>query len=368
MTLPVGPNSIGFNQVNIELGFPETSTIGLNDAAVRTLFGVSSGQIDFDTGRGKSNSGSVGTTGYWFNGGDTSITSFPSTIQGIIFASDTLNVTNVAMNTAKGEAGSVSSKTKAYSCGGDTNSSFNRTYTSNIDSLVFATVTPSSVSAVLNSARTFPCGIYSGAKGYLAGGYTSYDTGQVNTIQALTYSSDAIATLSATLAAVAGGANGMSGPTKGFIAGGGNTQNPGAGTLYNTLDKLTFSSELRERISVTLAYRRQFGMNMMSDTVGYLAAGFGALTGSGSSTYIGKTEAIPFSTETPTTLSANMTSRNFSCHGISGRNAGYQGTGYPNATTVTKFTFSSETEAALGSSLSSTGNSGQGTSSGQPWN
>ena len=42
-------------QVNTELNLSSTATISLNDSAVRTLFGVSSGQISMSDGYGKSN-------------------------------------------------------------------------------------------------------------------------------------------------------------------------------------------------------------------------------------------------------------------------------------------------------------------------
>ena len=53
MTLPSG-TTISLNQVNTELSYSSTATIGLNDAAVRSLFGKSSGQISMSDGWGKS--------------------------------------------------------------------------------------------------------------------------------------------------------------------------------------------------------------------------------------------------------------------------------------------------------------------------
>ena len=55
MTLPVAPNSISLNQVNVELGRSGTTTISLNETAVRTLAGVASGAISMNDLRGKSN-------------------------------------------------------------------------------------------------------------------------------------------------------------------------------------------------------------------------------------------------------------------------------------------------------------------------
>ena len=61
MTLPSG-TTISLNQVNTELSYSSTATIGLNDAAVRTLFGKSSGQISMSDGWGKSNAVTINLT------------------------------------------------------------------------------------------------------------------------------------------------------------------------------------------------------------------------------------------------------------------------------------------------------------------
>ena len=58
MALPsTGP--ISFSDINVELAVSATTQRSLNDAAVRTLFGVASGSIDMNTGHGKSNSANL---------------------------------------------------------------------------------------------------------------------------------------------------------------------------------------------------------------------------------------------------------------------------------------------------------------------
>lgn len=95
MTLPAS-GAISFGDVNTELGLSATAQISLNDAAVRTLFGIPSGAISLNTGHGKSaityvsgtlsgsgtlaihagatsvslvGHGGVGYNDYWYDGG-----------------------------------------------------------------------------------------------------------------------------------------------------------------------------------------------------------------------------------------------------------------------------------------------------------
>jgi len=53
MSLP-SSGQISMGQVDTELGLSSTAQVSLNDSAVRTLFGVSSGQISMSSGYGKS--------------------------------------------------------------------------------------------------------------------------------------------------------------------------------------------------------------------------------------------------------------------------------------------------------------------------
>ena len=61
MALP-SSGAIAFSDINTELGVSSTTQRSLNDCAVRTLFGQSSGAVDMNTGHGKSNGGSVSYT------------------------------------------------------------------------------------------------------------------------------------------------------------------------------------------------------------------------------------------------------------------------------------------------------------------
>ena len=54
MALP-SSGQITLNQVNVELGLSGTAQISMNDSAVRTLFGIASGEIEMSDGYGKAN-------------------------------------------------------------------------------------------------------------------------------------------------------------------------------------------------------------------------------------------------------------------------------------------------------------------------
>lgn len=58
MALPAS-GQISLNQVNVELGNSGTAQISMNDAAVRGLFGIASGEIEMADGYGKSNTWSI---------------------------------------------------------------------------------------------------------------------------------------------------------------------------------------------------------------------------------------------------------------------------------------------------------------------
>lgn len=53
MTLPVYPNAISFQQVNIEKSFAANTELSMDSVAMRTMFGIPSGQISMADGHGK---------------------------------------------------------------------------------------------------------------------------------------------------------------------------------------------------------------------------------------------------------------------------------------------------------------------------
>lgn len=79
MTLPVSPAPISLSQVAIELGGSGTATASLNDAGVRSLAGVPSGEISLSTLYGKSSvpTPSLPTSTYLGRYGNGGYTEYP---------------------------------------------------------------------------------------------------------------------------------------------------------------------------------------------------------------------------------------------------------------------------------------------------
>ena len=73
MTLPAS-GAISLNNVNVELGLSGTTSINMNQASVRTLFGVASGAISMSDGYGKSNTIAIGYTVVAGGGGGGNVT------------------------------------------------------------------------------------------------------------------------------------------------------------------------------------------------------------------------------------------------------------------------------------------------------
>ena len=73
MALPAS-GQITLNQVNVELGNSGTAQIGMNDAAVRGLFGIASGEIGMADGYGKSSANFYGPRGLFMGGNTGSLT------------------------------------------------------------------------------------------------------------------------------------------------------------------------------------------------------------------------------------------------------------------------------------------------------
>ena len=89
MALPsTGP--ISFSDINVELAVSATTQRSMDDAAVRTLFGIPSGAIDMNTGHGKANRVSLS---YTFSVNTTETTITASSLPGYIAGKSDITIT-----------------------------------------------------------------------------------------------------------------------------------------------------------------------------------------------------------------------------------------------------------------------------------
>lgn len=114
-----------------------------------------------------------------------------SSIDKFTFSTTTASIISATLNVTQQPGVSVCSATKGYIAGGDTNTTI-------IEDINFLNETSNAISATLSTGVVYTGGVSSTTKGYIGGG-ASTGTGVGSQIQALTFSSETIATLGATL-------------------------------------------------------------------------------------------------------------------------------------------------------------------------
>lgn len=168
----------------------------------------------------------------------------------------------------------VASSTKGFWLGGGTNGT-------SCTALTFSNDTASSVTDSLDSARTYQsAGYQSGTKGYVAGG--SYGGTPMSSIEGITFSGEAVATIAATLASAKSDVGAVQSSTVGYAIGG-NT-----GSTVTDVDGFIFSTDATTNPASVLSAARTGLSGLSSASHGYLFGG-GANT---KFTFIYSTEAF----------------------------------------------------------------------------
>jgi hypothetical protein len=315
MTLPAS-GAISLNQVNVELGVTATTVRTMNDALVRSLFGVASGAISMSSGYGKTYSTVTGK-GY-FGGGDLWANSRfgvpdmgPSTseIDGITFSSETAINPAATLALARTAPAGVSSSSKGYFGGGNA--------TTEIDGINFSTETAINPATVLISGRSWLAGLSSATKGYFGGGTS---TGLASSeIDGITFATDTAINPAAVLAAARHSLTGVNSvaTSKGYFAGG-----YGPSTWSAEIDGINFSTEVAINPTATLVSARPSpaGVTSISTAKGYFCGG-------GSAWYLytelSEIDGINFSTEAAINPAATLTTPRGGAAGASSSVKGY---------------------------------------------
>jgi hypothetical protein len=179
----------------------------------------------------------------------------------------------------------------------------------------------------------------------LAAGYILSGRGAGANVQKVIFSSDTLSVLAVGLSSSRWDPAGVASNVAGYAIGG-----TDGSTMFNTIDRFTFSNDARTTIAAVLAVVSIEGMaDFQSSTAGYTAGGLG-------SSRLSRIERLTFANETMTTIGATMSEAAWEPTGCNSREAGYIGGGQGNTgleiAVVDKLTFSSETRSTLASGLS----------------
>jgi len=230
MALPASGNQITFNQINVELGNTGTDQISLNDAAVRALFGESSGAISMSDGFGASSfTPWYGTRGI-FGGGKTN-----SNIYYITIASTGNSTSFGTVSSGNSELTGFSNGTRGIFAGGKSGSSF-----LNIISYITIASTGNSTDfGDLTVGRAELTGSANDIRGIISGGNNSASVYSVNVIDYITIASTGNATDFGNMTQGTVRVASVSNDSR-VIIGGGHTT--GISAYINSMDYVTIAS------------------------------------------------------------------------------------------------------------------------------
>jgi hypothetical protein len=295
--LALGGSTVG-ESVNLELGKAATAQVGMNDTDLRTLFGVSTGQISMSNGYGKSTGPSIGLVDqtanqqYFTFSTETiatisgSIASSPGLNSGFAnsgtrsyytvgtaynfhnYANQTNGTTAAAPAENRSQSGQMNSQTRGYWGGGSTSPRNDIGFT--IDGLVFSSETQIGIIGSLVQGRSQTCGVSSPSeagtgRGYFGGGGTEPSTVLTGQVDGLIFASQSVIDPAAGLVQARRLCSGYQSSVRGYWAG---------GSGFDQIDGIQFSTETTVDPGAVLVQARQApGSGTNSLTRGYTFGG-----------------------------------------------------------------------------------------------
>lgn len=260
-----------------------------------------------------SNIGGVGTDGRVLQ---------HTTIQAFDFASKQFTVVADTLPIGTQEAAGVSSSTKGYVCGGQWQTATGNTYVAitSIYSMSYITETIATPTGVLAVARAAAAGVSSSTRGYVTGGAGAGVYSQE--IDGIDFASETSINPAAVISVLTSQQTPMNSPLKGYVAGGTTTVASTAGR--NHIDALTFSSETVATLASSIGSQRYGGAGFENSTQGYVHSGFanGTVPKDFGTMKLEATKIL-YSTEGVTVLAALVTAAGGMGPGISSTTDGY---------------------------------------------
>lgn len=170
-------------------------------------------------------------------GGETGSTVYRNEIVRFGYVAEVSAILSAVLSVARRYCAGVSKDTHGYVVGGYTGS-----MSSEVDGIVFASEAAYNPSVTLSTARARHGAAESSLKGYFAGGETTLNSVEIASIEALTFSSETMATLAAVLDTNHGQMAGMRGVSKAYFAGDNST----------VIRALTFATDAAASLSAAL--------------------------------------------------------------------------------------------------------------------
>lgn len=285
----------------------------------------------------------VGVAGYAAGGYNNSSGEL-SSIEKLLFSTETQSVLSATMTNAVYAPGSLSNdNTAAYIAGGAI--SGNTRY-DNIDKLTYSSETKSAIAAASVTGRYKTGTSNSGTAGYFIGGNSPADAYQTQ-INKITYSNDARTTISATMSPAGFNINQtmINKNVAGYVS------NPYTGAGTNGIYKLLFSTEVYSTITATNPLTG-WGATETSNTAvaGYRWSQYSNV----SATHSTKIQKLLFSTETRSELTNTITAYTDAAGMSNSTTSGYMAGGYSTGApvnTIQKLNYTSEATSTISAVL-----------------
>lgn len=266
-----------------------------------------------------------------------------ATIEKLTHVTELTAMITAVLHAAGYNMGAMNSATKGYAAGGTQ-------MNAKQDCLTYLTEVASSVSVNIGNRNTL-VGASRDIDGWYAGG--NFGT-NVNTIDAITFATDVKLTVTATLGIARQQIIAHNSPTKAYWVGGYTT------VPVAVIDGTTFATKLNALLSATLSVAKDQTAGINSLTKGYSVNGDIA-----ASPYTSKTiDAMTYATDTLAVLGTQSAySRSYNV-GTNNGTSGYISGGMSNGNIHEKFMFSGETISALAATMKAMRYSGAGHQSG----
>ena len=289
-----------------------------------------------------------GSKGFW-GGGMIANGSSVSYLDRFTFADKSISRLGVNFAKPRCASGTTATRINAYWGGGWNVAGGGST---DLDRLILSTEALSTVGTLFASPPN-PTGHIVGltalTAGYMLGGVCTNYT-RSNSIQKITFSTEAVTILGAVLPTAPWGHVGVSAATAGYIAGGYLTQS--VATIY----KFLYSTEVISLLGAPLAVARRNSAALSSETAGYFTAGLGGTGYVGDGTILSSIEKLTYPSEAMSLLGAAFGIPHWVSEGLGSNSYGYTGGGfirpYASLRTIYEFAYIGESLTLLGIGLS----------------